>query len=280
MKAFLISLVFILFSLAIYGQNPNPDLIVTTGGDSLNCKIIEVTAGEIQFRFGTGGIIAIPRSDVISHQYNFEPAQAVTTRAVQPTATTTAQPAATTDVQPETTTIVNGGSVKVSKQTSYPPAFLAFTAEAGAFGSISLGEIKSGIAGGFGADAAYFFNQRIGAGLKLNTGICEVDFGDAIYNEVITFLGPALYGRFGNERIAFAAGTAVGLLLWKWNFRNEQKTDTSVGVIISGGINFMITQNFGIGMNLQSIIGSVENANGEERKPAGIGATMGFNFRF
>ena len=82
----LISIFLLLFSAIAYGQ----DLIVTTAGDSLKCKIVEVNAGEIQFRFGTGGIISIQRNEVMSYQYNFtttrntpavtpQPASALTT---------------------------------------------------------------------------------------------------------------------------------------------------------------------------------------------------------
>jgi len=67
---YLISIVFMLSSAIVFGQE-NPDLIVSSAGDSLKCKIIEVKPDEIQFRFGTGGIISIPRNDVASYQYNF-----------------------------------------------------------------------------------------------------------------------------------------------------------------------------------------------------------------
>lgn len=63
-------LVFLLCSYAVYGQ----DLIVTTTGDSLKCKIIEVGDDEIQFRFGkSGNIISINKSEMILYKYNFEP---------------------------------------------------------------------------------------------------------------------------------------------------------------------------------------------------------------
>lgn len=70
----LILFLFLIYSFAVYGQNKdNTDLIVTSTGDSLHCKIVEVTAERIQFRFGPGTIIPINRSDVASYQYHFTP---------------------------------------------------------------------------------------------------------------------------------------------------------------------------------------------------------------
>ena len=57
------------FSCAAYGQ----DLIVTTTGDSLNCKIVDVQTDVIKFRFGSGNPIDIKHTEVSSYEYNFEP---------------------------------------------------------------------------------------------------------------------------------------------------------------------------------------------------------------
>jgi len=75
---YLILFVLMIFSVAAYGQNP--DLIVTTTGDSLICKIVEVSANTIQFRFDTGTIISIRRTEVTSYQYNYTPEKRVPDR--------------------------------------------------------------------------------------------------------------------------------------------------------------------------------------------------------
>ena len=61
-------LVFLFCSFAAYGQ----DLIVTSTGDSLNCKITEVQTEAIFFRYDAGGnIVSLPMSQVASYKYDF-----------------------------------------------------------------------------------------------------------------------------------------------------------------------------------------------------------------
>ena len=170
---------------------------------------------------------------------------------------------------------------------SYPPFYLAVTAGVSTFGSVSLGSITNGGSGVFGADIAYFFNSSsFGMGLKLNVGMTEVDFGNSFsYNEMVMFAGPALYGRWGKGAVAFTSCAGVGILNWKWNVSESGNTrnydpSSAVGGFLSAGVNYMFTKNVGIGLNVQSILGSVKDDDGYERKPTGIGATLGFNFRF
>ena len=164
--------------------------------------------------------------------------------------------------------------------TEYPPFYVAISAGKSTFGTISFGKITSGGPGVLGIDVAYFFNPNLGAGLKLNVGQCEVDFKEFIYNETITFCGPSLYGRWGKGRLAFTAGAGVGWLNWQYEMPTSGSAhETTAGVFLSAGLNYMISQNVGIGFNLQSVLGSL-SANDVSRNPAGLGATVGINFRF
>ena len=67
MRYSLISLFLYFFScLSVFGQ----DLIVTSSGDSLDCKITEVRSGQIFFRYETDGyIVSLPMAQVASFQY-------------------------------------------------------------------------------------------------------------------------------------------------------------------------------------------------------------------
>ena len=182
MKYFIL-LVFLFSASIAYAQNP--DLIVTHSGDSIKCKLVKVGTEEIQFRIGSGNTIIIDRSEVASYQYNF--GRVVTPR-----------------VKKEKTA------------TGYPPLYLAITAGKSAFGTASFGEITNGGPGVFGADIAYFFSSWLGAGLKLNAGVCNVDFGESIdYQETVMFVGPAFYGRFGKGAFAFTVAAGGGLINWK-----------------------------------------------------------------
>ena len=255
----LIFFIFLLSSSIAYGQNP--DLIVTTGGDSLKCKIVEVNASEIQFRFDTGSIISIPRNEVASHQYNYIPAN-------------------------PTNRETPAGAPKEKKKTAAanPPFYVALTAGASTFGSYSMGKIEKGGPGVFGADVAYFFLPYLGAGLKVNVGICEVDFGESLtYNETITFAGPALHGIFRKGVLAFTGVAGVGVL--NWNYRKKlvsaslTESYTTAGASLSAGVNYMLTRHVGVVFNVQSVLGAVKDDAGNERKPAGIGASLGLNVR-
>jgi hypothetical protein len=68
MKRFFFFILCLFAGYAAYGQ----DLIVTTSGDSLNCKITEVKTEAIFFRYDAGGnIVSLPMNMVASHKYDF-----------------------------------------------------------------------------------------------------------------------------------------------------------------------------------------------------------------
>ena len=168
-----------------------------------------------------------------------------------------------------------------------PSVYVVLTAGASTFGTYSLGKVNSGGTFNAGADLAYFFIPGIGAGLKLNLGKCNVNFGEYFsYNETIIFIGPALYGRWGTNKIAFIASAGGGSLSWilsNSKLFDEFKKDeshSSFGGFISAGVNYMFTQNVGICLNINSALGVLEDEGGYERNPTGIGACFGLNFRF
>jgi len=240
-------LVLLLTSSILYGQNP--DLMVTVNGDSIKCKLVRVKANEIQFRIGAGDIIFIDRKEVASYLYHFESDKPV--------------------------------SVKL------PPFYAAAMAGASNFGTYEVGNVKIGGTLDVGADLAYFFTAGIGAGLKWNMAFCDVDFGESIvYNETMTFIGPALYGRWGANKLAATLSAGGGLLSWKlsnmkfFNISQNDKTYSSFGGFITAGVNYMVTQHIGVGLNIKSALGTLKDDSGYERKPAGIGASLGINFRF
>ena len=162
----------------------------------------------------------------------------------------------------------------------YPSFYLALTAGASTFGTVSFAGITKGGPSIFGADFAYFFNSWLGMGLKMNAGICNVDIGASnTYSDIVTFIGPSLYSRLGKGAFAFTIGAGGGLLYWKWEIQHEDSNVLlSAGGFLSAGFNYMLTRNFGIGLNVQSVFGSAGDS--EQRKPAGIGGSMGINFRF
>jgi len=255
-------LTFLFSTQVFYGQ----DLIITVTGDSLQCKIIEIGNDDILIRFGrSSDIISIKRNEMTSYEYNFElmPSEKKPPYVPSPENKMKEQPAA-----------------------DYLPYYAALAAGASSFGSVSFGHVE-GLVLSFGADLAYFFNPWLGAGIKLNTMSCNIDFGEAFsYHDRVIFLGPALYGRFEKNKMTCIASAGAGGCIWMMNHQisngntRDNMSCTSPGGFLSAGVNYSLTQQFGIGLNVQSAVCSMKNACGYERKPSGIGGTLGINYKF
>ena len=243
----LIIFALLLCSQIVYSQ----DLIITTTGDSLRCKILDVNTDEIQIRFGrTGNVITILKDETVSVEYNY--------------------------------ILTSPESGAASKK----PFFVSVGSGASTFGSLSTGDAERGGATVICADAAYFFGAHFGAGLKLNVSSCRVNFSDMfLCNDRVVFCGPALFSSFGKKRLAFAANAGVGVL--NWNLSDvriddvsiDNKSATSVGAMLSAGVNYKLTPHIGLGARLQSVIGSMR-ADNYERNTSSVGFVLGLNFRF
>jgi len=254
---YLILFAVLLCSQVVYGQ----DLIVTTSGDSLFCKIIDVNVDEIQFRFGkSGNVISIKRDETVLHRYNFKPASG-------------------SDAS-------SGRSRTKSESSNEGGLDVALWAGANTFGKISAGEKETGGSFLLGADIAYFFNPNLGAGLKVNVADSDVNLSEFfVYHDRVIFFGPALYGRLGKGKLSLAVSAGVGGLNWQMsdlrigNDTIEDESVTGIGGFLTAGVNFMLTEHLGLGLNLQSALGSLKTDN-YERNPMSLGAVLGINYRF
>jgi len=252
----------------VYGQ----DLIVTVSGDSLKCKITEVNSEEIQFRFGQGRVISINRSEVASFQYNFEPVSGKE-KGDKKSGTGKSKPSSVNNNQ--------------KQARSYLPFSVGVSGGIRSFGSVSTGEMKSAVPIVFGLDAAGFFKQSIGAGIKLNIANSIVDFEDTgSWYDQILFVGPGLYGRWTKSKLELTASASVGALMWKMADINLEKVTetsqsaTSFGGYLSTGVNYLLSNNISIGLNFQTAVGKVKMEDSFERNPAGAGVTIGVNIKF
>ena len=256
MKKYLILFAILLCAQVVYSQ----DLIVTTTGDSLFCKIIDVSADEIQFRFGkSGNVISIRKDEAVYHKYNFTPASGS---------------GASTGKRKNESSGAGGG------------LDLAVWSGVNTFGKISVGEVERGGAFVIGADVAYFFGQNIGAGVKFNIANSDVNLDERfLYFDRVMFIGPAVYSRFGKGKLSFAVNAGVGGLKWQLSdlsiddVTKDDESATSIGAVLSAGVNFMITQHLGLGINLQSTLGTLKTSD-YERNPMSIGGVLGINYRF
>jgi len=169
------------------------------------------------------------------------------------------------------------------------PVYLSIAAGATTFGNYVPSKIQNSGATLFGVDVAYFFSRNIGAGAKLNVANSKVNFGgdnSFSYRDQVMFAGPALYARFGKNRMNFNVGAGVGALIWKLtdvkenNILVDNESYTSAGALLSAGVCFMFSQNIGVSLNVQSVIGTIKDQFEWERKPTGLGATIGIVSKF
>ena len=255
---YLIFLITILFSQVVYGQQQNRDLIVTTTGDSLFCKIIDVNPNEIQFSFDrSGSVITIKRSETVSHTYNYRPASV-------------------------------SGKSSDKRNTEKSAGFfnVAISAGVNTFGTISVGDVESGGAFVFGGDFGYFYNPYFGAGIKFFVTSCDINFSDYFWgSDRLSFGGPALYGRFGKKKLSYGVSASFGYLTWLLsnasinNVKLDDVSATNFGGFVSAGVNYMVTQEIGLGFNIQSMFGSIKTDN-YERTSAPAGFVLEVNYRF
>jgi hypothetical protein len=176
-----IMLLLTLSSFVVYGQNV--DLIVTTTGDSLKCKIIDVGNAEIQFRFGEGQLISIKRSETASYHYNFAPMSE-------------------TEVKNKD---IEKRNIEQKDNTQKSDNFSSY------YAGLVAGYGFEGEGPFIGLNAGYFFGKSLGYGI-----VALQQYND--YYEKITFLGPVFCGKFGNKKTFFPVNIGIGGL---WEYDNS-----------------------------------------------------------
>jgi hypothetical protein len=166
------------------------------------------------------------------------------------------------------------------------PYYAALMAGMSSFGSVSFGNVD-GYVLSIGADVAYFLNPWLGAGIKLNTMSCQIDFGETFsYRDMVIFLGPALHGRLGISKISCMVSAGAGGCIWMMrrqisnNTSRDNVSCAAPGGILSAGVNYCLTQQIGVGLNVQSTISTLKNSSGYERKTKGIGGALGIHYKF
>ena len=172
------------------------------------------------------------------------------------------------------------------------PFYAALSLGLSSFGQYSLGDINSGGAVVVGLDGAYFFKPYLGAGLKLNIELSNVTYFESkeeafAYRDMLMFVGPAVFGKWEKDKIVCIGTVGVGALNWRLAKIKEYGVDsknneayTSIGGFISAGVSYMLTEQIGIGLNVQSTLGKITDKHDYERKPVKLGGTLGINIRF
>lgn len=238
------------------------DLIITTKGDSIPCKIIKVTTGGVLFLSKHQGEIKrvkIPASDVRIYEKDFYAGKNVAAAAMN------------SKYDKFTISPYGGLSYLIAKTSSQVPGDL----------KQYMKELKSGYH--FGADLAFFVSRKTGVGLKyVNfktsnqahvTGTNQsgqMQSGMLRDNITTQYIAPVLTSRrFSvNQKTIFNTGLSLGYLGYKNDatvIDNFKLSGSTVGVGFDIGLENKLSKTLGLEIKLGMIGGSLgkfEKSNG------------------
>ncbi len=240
------------------------DLIVTTGGDSLNCKITKVKQGHIYFTFKHNEEIRstlLPLEGVLNHQFDFFEEREVPEKCV-----------IYTDNYQKVRMALNGGySYRTAGIANSVPSDLRDHTRA----------LKSGYH--LGGDISWFFAEQLGVGLNSslfkasNSTPAYIDVGNGSFsgittlNEEVTilFLGPQFTTRFLNEdkTNAFIMSSSLGYIGYVDDavLGEEFKLKgSSLGYVFQLGYDLGLSDKLSLGLQVSLLAGTLTKIKKEQ----------------
>lgn len=237
-------LLLIVSVIGIYSVNAQ-DLIVTSEGDSINCKITKEKENNLYFTFKHGEEVRntlLPMNQVSSHQYNFYPGT------VTPELTRIRS-----NEFPRWRMALNGG-------------FSKHTAEISKEVSSSEREYVEDLLSGsnFSADVNYYFSESIGAGMKYLKFNSTTDVQtNAISSEPvdlnILFIGPGVSTRLLNasKKNALLFNISIGYIDYKFDGNAALIKGKTAGLLYDLGYDIGISENISIGLQVSYLSGQL-----------------------
>ncbi|HLO60675.1 MAG TPA: hypothetical protein VK179_18135 [Bacteroidales bacterium] len=237
-----LSLILILgFILAIYGNAQ--DLIVTTEGDSLNCKITGLKPGFICFALVHKGQVRntiLPFNRVKYYQDKYYATSEID-KIIRQNGYTHFRLA------------VNGGwSYRIARNPEDLPA--EFTPY--------LNELKSGYH--YGVDATYYWSETMGIGFKYYNYRSKNEMNIAIKDDIsINFIGVTLGSRLfdARKRSCMIMNAAIGYMGYLNNavaYQYLKIKGSTMGIGYDIGYDFGVSKNVDIGIQLSAFVGSIQ----------------------
>ncbi len=233
------------------------DLIVTSEGDSLNCKITRIKLDNIYFTFKHKEEIRstlLPKSQVLFQQYNYYQISEVP-----------ADKVVGNEVYPHFRAAINGGwSYRVAKiSNSVPSDFKQYAKD-----------LNSGIH--YGLDLSYYFSEPLGVGFKYynyksknkidNIYISFID-GQTQYGKMsddisINFIGPFFSTRMLNtdKKNSLLMNLGIGYMGYKNNavlISDYTIRGNSLGLSWDIGYDIGLSENFAIGFQFSWMVGTL-----------------------
>lgn len=253
MKTILASILFLVLANSVFSQ----DLIVTNDGDSINCKITKVKAGNIYFTFKHKDEIRntlLPVSSVKDHQFDFYKTSEVPKGKV-----------VRYENYQHFRIAINGGY-------SYQTAKIAESVPANSKDYIK--KLKSGYH--FGGDLTYYFTEPLGFGIKYNLfkssnsldnlyvedmdgNLTPVEISD---NLTITYIGPTFSTRMLNhdKSNAFLGNISLGYMEYSNNRVLGDKykmSGSTLGMALDIGYDIGLSENLSLGFQVSFLTGTL-----------------------
>jgi hypothetical protein len=234
------------------------DLVVTTEGDSLNCKITKIKGGYVYFAFSHQNEVRntlLPQTQVKYHQYNYYAAPEVL-------------PFQIAGYQPEFQHWRLAFNAGWSRRLAPLPDGLTSQQKEYA------GKLKNGF--NISADAGYFFTEMFGVGLKYDLFKTSNSSSVGEDNISITFVGPAFAMRFYNR--SKTNSWYMDLELGYMGYKDQGKKlgnpvtfkGSTFGAVWNIGYDFAISGNWAAGIQLSFLSGMLTECelteNGVTRK--------------
>ncbi len=194
---------FAILSISIHSQ----DLIITSQGDSLNCKITKIETEYIYFNLKYKELIRstfLPLNQVKYHQYNY-----------YPTSIDPAKKVTGNEIYPQFRgAITLGWSYRLAKFEDDLPSVL----------ERYMKKLKSGY--NYGFDLSYYFSERLGFGFKINIFKSKYE----LYPIVVTMPdGSSQYARMSDNISISFVGPFISTRLLSANKKNCLLMNLGIG---------------------------------------------------
>jgi hypothetical protein len=214
----------VLFVAIFIGSGRGQDLIVTTEGDSINCKITKAEPDYIYFTFKHKGEMRntlLSVAQVKTYTYNYYSNSEVPSES-----------SVTNFPYPRFRAAINGGwSYRTAKITSNIPSDLKGYVE----------DLKSGYH--YGIDLGYFFTEHVGLGLRYSTFRTK----NEIDNVYVTYPnGSSRYGKMSDDISVNFIGPLLNTRLISKNKKNGLFLNFGLGYMGYKDESELVSENFTI----------------------------------
>lgn len=221
------------------------DLIVTSEGDSINCKITKQKENHLYFTFKHGDEIRntlLPMNQITAHQYNFYPE----------TVAPEVKKIRSNDYSRWRLAFNGGFSKETARISNQVPAQQREFVE----------DLMSGT--NISADVNYYFSESIGAGFKYlnfssSTDVATTPYRTEEFTLDIDFIGPCVSTRLLNasKKNALFLNMGIGYVGYHFDLNTSSIKGKTAGLLYDVGYDIGISEKMSIGLQLSYLMGQL-----------------------